>query len=50
MFSFVKIYKNSKYASRRESDDLVSMLFHFSTAQGDMVDTLKSTGMRNDME
>jgi hypothetical protein len=26
-----------------DSDDLVSTLFHFSTAEGDMVDTSKST-------
>jgi hypothetical protein len=43
MFSFAKVTKNSKYASWRDSDDLVSMAFHFSTAQGDMVATSKLT-------
>ena len=36
-----KNYKNSKYASYLDSDAWVSKPFHFSTTQGNMVDTSK---------
>jgi hypothetical protein len=45
-----KDFKKTPSMLRRGSDNLLSQPFRFSTAQGDMVDTTKSTGIRNDMD